>query len=75
MEIYVDDFTTYGNNFDEALENLRKVLQIFEDHNISLNNDKCFMMMQEGVVLGHFISPKGIQVDPTKNEVIQNLCP
>ena len=29
--------------------------------------------MQEGVVLGHFISPKGIEVDPTKIEVIRTL--
>ena len=32
------------------------------------------MMMQEGVVLGHFISPKGIEVDPTKIEVICTLA-
>ena len=30
-------------------------------------------MMQEGVVLGHFISPKGIEVDPAKIEVIHTL--
>ena len=31
------------------------------------------MLMQEGVVLGHFISATGIQVDPTKIEVILTL--
>lgn len=31
------------------------------------------MMMQEGIVLGHHISIIGIQVDPAKIEVIQNL--
>lgn len=31
------------------------------------------MMMHEGIVLGHHISIKGIQVDPAKIEVIQNL--
>ena len=31
------------------------------------------MMMQEGVVLGHFISPKGIEVDPVKIEVTSTL--
>ena len=29
--------------------------------------------MSEGVVLGHFISSQGIQVDPSKIQVIQNL--
>ena len=31
------------------------------------------MMMSEGVVLGNFISSQGIQVDPSKIQVIQNL--
>lgn len=31
------------------------------------------MMMEEGLVLGHFISSKGIQVDPAKIEVISTL--
>ena len=30
-------------------------------------------MMKEGVVLGHFISPKGIEVDPAKVKVISTL--
>lgn len=64
MEIYMDDFTTYGDEFQEALDNLSKALQLCEDHNISLNSEKFFLMMQEGVVLGHYISTMGIQVDP-----------
>ena len=31
------------------------------------------MMMSEGVVLGHFISVDGIQVDPSKIKVIKNI--
>ena len=31
------------------------------------------MMMREGVVLGHFISADGIQVDPSKIRVIENI--
>lgn len=70
----MDDFTTYGKTFEEAKENLDKVLQRCKDYNLSLNSEKCFMMMQEGVVLGHFIFPKGIEVDPTKIEVIHTLA-
>lgn len=73
MEIYMDDFTTYGKTFEEALSKLEKTLQRCDDHNLSLNSEKCFMMMQEGVVLGHYLSQKGIQVDTTKIEVISNL--
>lgn len=69
----MDDFTTYGGDFDEALKNLGKVLQRCEDQNLSLNSEKYFMMMHEGVVLGHYISHKGIQVDLAKIEVIIDL--
>jgi hypothetical protein len=31
------------------------------------------MMMSEGVILGHFISSQGIQVDPSKIQVIKDL--
>ncbi len=69
----MDDFTTYGQKFEEAKEKFDKVLQRCKEYNFSLNSEKCFMMMQEGVVLGHFISPKGIEVDPSKIEVIHTL--
>ena len=73
MEIYMDDFTTFGVTFKEAMMNLEKVLVRCQEHNLALNSEKCFMLMQEGVVLGHFISATGIQVDPAKIEVIQTL--
>ena len=73
MEIYIDDFTTYGQTFDKAKDNLKKVLQRCHDYKLSLNSEKFFIMMEEGVVLGHFISSKGIEVDPTKIEVISTL--
>ena len=73
MEIYMDDFTTIGVKFEEEMMNLEKVLVRCQEHNLTLNSEKCFMLMLEGVVLGHFISNIGIQVDPTKIEVIQTL--
>jgi hypothetical protein len=41
--------------------------------NLSLSNEKFHMIHTEGVVLGHHISPIGIQVDPAKIEVIRGL--
>lgn len=73
MKIYMDDFTAYGVTFEEALVNLEKVLKRCREQNLSLNSEKCFLIMEEGIVLGHHVSKNGIQVDPTKIEVIQNL--
>ena len=69
----MDDFTTFGVSFEESMMNLEKVLIQCKEHNLTLNSEKCFMLMQEGVVLGHFISAERIQVDPTKIEVILTL--
>ena len=59
----MDDFTPYDKDFEEALENLKKFLTRCEQTQLSLSTEKCHMMMTEGVVLGHFISANGIQVD------------
>ena len=69
----MDNFTMFGVTFEKSMKNLEKVLIKCEEHNLSLNSEKCFMMMQEGVVLGHFISKARIEVDPMKIEVIPRL--
>ena len=68
----MDDFTVYGNSFEEALANLEKVLKRCKEANLSLSHEKCFMMFTEGIVLGHHISEDGIRVDESKVEVISN---
>ena len=59
--------------FEEALKKLEKVLAHCEQTQLSLSTEKCHMMMSEGVVLGHFISINGVQVDPSKIKVIKNI--
>ena len=73
VEVYMDDFLVYGNEFDESLQNLEKVLIRCIESNLSLSNEKCFMLLTEGIVLGHHISPEGIKVDPAKVEIILKL--
>ena len=68
----MDDFTTYGDTFEQAHPNLEKVLKRCQEYNLSLNSENFYFMM-EGVILGHYLSSFGIQVDPTKIVVITNL--
>eukprot|EP00253_Pinus_taeda_P009607 PITA_09607 len=75
MEIYMDDFTPYGSNFQEALTNLGKVLTKCIEMNLSLSPEKCEFLMTEGTVLGHTISQQGLQVDPNKIAIIQKVPP
>ena len=60
VEVYMDDFSVYGNSFEHALENIERVLKRCIEANLSLRNEKCFMMLNEGIVLGHYISFQSI---------------
>jgi len=75
MEVFLDDFTVYGKTFDHCLENLDRVLQRCEEKHLTLNWEKCHFMVQEGIVLGHKLSERGIEVDKAKIEVIEKLPP
>ena len=75
MKAFMDDFNVYGSSFDACLTNLSQVLQRCEKTNLVLNWKKCHFMVKEGIVLGHKISSKGIEVDMAKIEVIGKLAP
>ncbi|GJT81826.1 reverse transcriptase domain-containing protein [Tanacetum coccineum] len=49
------------------------MLQRCEDTNLCLNWEKSHFMVKEGIVLGHKISKKGIEVDKAKVDVIAKL--
>ncbi|CAM8978312.1 unnamed protein product [Rhodiola kirilowii] len=75
MEVFMDDFSVYGSSFDSCLSNLANVLSRCVDTNLVLNWEKCHFMVQEGIVLGHMVSHRGIEVDRAKVEVIERLPP
>ncbi|GJS73264.1 reverse transcriptase domain-containing protein [Tanacetum coccineum] len=60
MEVFMDDFSVFGNSFSTCLFNLEKMLKRCEDTNLALNWEKSHFMVKEGIVLGHKISKKGI---------------
>ncbi|KAL5544978.1 hypothetical protein UlMin_008762 [Ulmus minor] len=73
--VFMDDFSVFGSSFDNCLANLALVLQRCVDTNLVLNWEKCHFMVREGIVLGHRISVKGIEVDQAKIDVIKKLPP
>jgi hypothetical protein len=75
LEIYMHDFMPHGNTFDMALANLEKVLKCYKNTHLSLSTKKCHMMMDEGVVLSHYLSSIRIWVDLIKIEVILKFLP
>ncbi|XP_075110335.1 uncharacterized protein LOC142181280 [Nicotiana tabacum] len=75
LEVFMDNFSVVGDSFDECLKNLDRVLARCEDTNLVLNWEKCHFMVEEGIVLGHKIWKRGIEVDKAKIEVISRLPP
>nr|GEW28120.1 reverse transcriptase domain-containing protein [Tanacetum cinerariifolium] len=66
MEVFMDDFSAFGNSFETCLSRLDKMLQRCEDTKLCLNWEKSHFMVKEGIVLGHKISKNGIEVDKAK---------
>ncbi|RVW87849.1 Transposon Ty3-G Gag-Pol polyprotein [Vitis vinifera] len=73
MEVFMDDITVYGGTFEECLVNLEAVLHRCIEKDLVLNWEKCHFMVRQGIVLGHIISEKGIEVDKAKVELIVKI--
>ena len=73
LEVFMDDFFVFGNDFESCLAHLTKILEVCVRKRLVLSWEKSHFMVQEGVVLRHIVSGKGLEVDKAKIEVIQNL--
>jgi hypothetical protein len=73
IEVFMDDFTVYGDSFDKCLENLSLILKRCIETNLVLNYEKCYFMVEQGIVLGHVVSSRGLEVDKAKIDVISSL--
>nr|GEV01536.1 reverse transcriptase domain-containing protein [Tanacetum cinerariifolium] len=75
IKVFMDDFSVFGNSFDNCLNNLDKMLQRCEDTHLVLNWEKCHFRVKEGIVLGHKVSEASLKVDKVKIDVIFKLPP
>ena len=75
MEVYMDDITVYGKNFEKCLFNLETIMHRCIEKNLVLNWEKCHFMVSQGIVLGHIILEKRIEVDKEKIDLISKLPP
>ncbi|GJZ02905.1 reverse transcriptase domain-containing protein [Tanacetum coccineum] len=73
MEVFMDDFSVFGNSFENCLSRLDKMLKRCEDTNLCLNWEKSHLMVKEGIILGHKISKNRIGVDKAKVDVMAKL--
>ena len=75
IEVFMDDFSVFGNSFEECLHHLSLVLERCNEKNLVLNWEKCHFMVKRGIVLGQIIFDDGIEVDKAKIDLISKLPP
>ncbi|CAN6580885.1 unnamed protein product [Malus baccata var. baccata] len=73
IEVFMDDFSVFGESFDNCLDNLTLILKRCVKTNLVLNWEKCHFMVKQGIVLGHIVSEKGIEVDKSKIDLVRHL--
>ncbi|KAM5555299.1 hypothetical protein ABKV19_023282, partial [Rosa sericea] len=73
IEVFMDDFSVFGMSFDDCLHNLDLILKRCIETNLVLNWEKCHFMVTQGIVLGHIVSARGIEVDKAKVDLVRCL--
>ncbi|CAM8905618.1 unnamed protein product [Rhodiola kirilowii] len=69
--VFFDDILVYSCSWQDHLKHLHQVLSILQLHKLFAKPSKCDVGRHELVFLGHIISAKGVAVDPSKIDAIQ----
>ena len=57
---FIDDILIYSKDIQEHLKHIQQVLDIFKEHKLKINIEKCSFMQNEVEVLGHKVSTEGL---------------
>jgi hypothetical protein len=72
MKLFLDDFIVYSS-IEDHIHKLRLCFIKCREYGISLNLEKCLLMVFSGIILGHVVSKEGKMLDPQKIKVIQDM--
>jgi len=73
IAIYLDYINSIYKFDEEHLHHLKKTFMKCRKYGLSLNPNKSRFFMIEGKTLGHIVSPRGLMIDPSRVEAIQNI--
>jgi hypothetical protein len=68
--IYMDDILVFSKDKNEHQEQVKRILEKLQQHQLSLKAEKCYFEKEEIEFLGLIISKKGIRMDPHKVKAI-----
>ena len=72
LAVYIDDVLIFSENEEEHLEHIKEVMQVFEEHDLHIRQEKCQWMKSSLDYLGFTVqgrtatSPGGIKPNPKK---------
>jgi hypothetical protein len=69
---YLDDVVVLGRNFEDQIDNLRRVFLRFQKYNLKLKPSKCQLMQTEVKFLRKIVSRNGISVNPDSIDAVKN---
>ena len=69
----VDDILLYAKDFKEHVGRVKKLLQRFRDHGVSVSKTKFNFAKPEVKYVGYIVKADGIELDPTKVKAISNF--
>ena len=72
-EPYLDDNLVHGQKCDNHLEDVRKVLQRYQQHGVKLTAKKCELFKNQVRFLGKIVSKEGCTMDPTDVAPVQDM--
>ena len=64
----MDDIIIISSTFDDYIVHLEQVFKRLAEFNLTLKPSKCKFASEKVLYLGHVISEKGIEVNPSKVE-------
>ena len=73
IEVYVDDMITKSREGESQVANLKKLFERLRKYQLKLNLLKCTFGVTSIKLLGFIVSSHGIEVDPSKIKVIQDM--
>lgn len=71
--VYVDDLLVFSENINEHFTHLERLFKRFQSEGVTVKLRKCQFLSERVKFLGHIISSKGIEMDPTRVESIKNF--
>ncbi|XP_011027642.1 PREDICTED: transposon Ty3-G Gag-Pol polyprotein [Populus euphratica] len=71
--VFFDDILIYSKNWDEHISHIISVLTILSSNSLYVKKSKCQFGVSQVNYLGHVISEKGVEVDPSKIQAVVDL--